>query len=91
MIKKLSLEIPKETNTYADALFAVGTASLLKEIYGDTGEPSIKDRGNSFVVEVDCPNGFEQLNEFQRVVYCWISICKTERKRRNAYWYRKSF
>lgn len=67
MIKKLSLKIPKETNTYADALFAVGTASLLKEIYGDTGEPAIKDRGNSFVVEIDCPNGFERLNEFQRV------------------------
>jgi hypothetical protein len=66
LIQKLSLEIPKETNTYADALFAAGTASLLKEIFGDTGEPSIKDRGNSFILEVDSPNGFARLNDFQR-------------------------
>ncbi|OPY55379.1 MAG: hypothetical protein A4E49_00446 [Methanosaeta sp. PtaU1.Bin112] len=67
MSQKLCFNVQKETNTYADALLAVGTADLLNEIYGDEARTSIKDKGDSFEIEVSSPEGLEHLDRYTRL------------------------
>lgn len=67
MSQKLCFRVPKETNTYADALMALGTASLLNEIYGDEAKTMITDRGDSFALEVSSAEGLEYLDNYTRL------------------------
>lgn len=67
MSQRLCFKVPKETNTYSDILIAVGTASLLNEIYGDEARTSIKDKGDSFAIEVSSTEGLEHLDKYARL------------------------
>ena len=67
MSQRLCFKIPRETNTYADVLMALGTASLLNEIYGDEARTTIEDRGDNLSIEVSSDKGLEFLDTFTRL------------------------
>ena len=67
MNPKLCFKISKETNTYADALKALGTATLINEIYSNGAKTTIKDRGDSFAIEVPSAEGLEGLDNITRL------------------------
>jgi hypothetical protein len=67
MSQKLCFNVPKETNTYSDALMALGTADLLNEIYGDMSRISIKDNGDSFNIEISSQEGLEYLDSYMHL------------------------
>jgi hypothetical protein len=67
MSQKLCFKVPRETNTYADVLVALGTAGLLNEIYGDKAKTTITDRGDSFALEVSSVEGLEYLDNYTRL------------------------
>jgi hypothetical protein len=67
MSQRLCFKVPKETNTYADILMAVGTASLLNEIFGDEAKTSVTDKGDGFAVELSSTDGLERLDKYTRL------------------------
>jgi len=67
MSQRLCFKIPRETNTYADVLMALGTASLLNEIYGDEARIKIENKGDNFSIEVSSDKGLEFLDNYTRL------------------------
>lgn len=55
MTEITELRVPKTTGTYADALYAVGIASLLADIQGDEGAVFVGDAGHEYVVTLQTP------------------------------------
>lgn len=67
MNPKLCFKISKETNTYADALKALGTATLINEIYNNGSKTIIKDQGYNFIIEVPSAEGLGALDNITRL------------------------
>lgn len=81
------IEIPKKTGTYADALLAIGTATLLSRLCDEI--PIIKDEGWAFAVRVEnwTPDAWEPPHP--GYPYIWDSQKEKSKPFRDALDYRE--
>ncbi len=75
-----SITINKKTDTYADALNAIGIAHLLQEIIGyEEGAVEIEDCGGGYKIQLPCPLTLQKVLEWQpKPLYHFVKFKRSD-------------